>query len=80
MALGLTPKPGMRPLPWPWTPYCLPFSEPMVMKSIMSWYCDSPSAGSVLVGNWRSVSPLVRLGPKAPEPAGMVPSATCGSP
>src|SRR5436190_8762410 len=34
---GFKPKPGILPLPCPWTPYFLPLSEPVVTKSIWSW-------------------------------------------
>ena len=55
---GLEPKPGILPEPWPWTPYFLPFSEPVDTKS--SWSCigfvhgaadelDPLDAGAVVV-------------------------------
>src|SRR3954447_6053177 len=44
---GLRPKPGILPLPWPWTPYFLPLSEPVVTKSIWSWNGLVQAGGSL---------------------------------
>src|SRR5690348_1422518 len=47
-SLARMPKPGIRPVPWPCSPYFLPCSDPVVTKSIWSWYGFSHGGNEVV--------------------------------